>query len=248
MKNRRYPRVISLLFVSCLTALADKEKELEPRKPAPSAASKDKAGKADAPAPALLAADSQTVSLENGLSPNRRFEIVLEADKGSSRFKAYEFKGDQCQYPAFLIVDATSRKVITRVPWEGDTGGDEQPLKLHSTVLWNPGSTAVALTTRERFYTHCVVRVYDASRRTFVKVEFPDYKTMTGFPPPAAEDLRSRGYDKAVEWNKKGHLTVELKLSPASSEERPDSLHHRVTLEVSASGMKAVHREMLPQK
>lgn len=76
------------------------------------------------------------VALENGVSPGRKLEVTLEADKDSPRYKEYEFKGDKDQFPAFLIREIKTGKVLAPVGWEGDAGKDERPLRAKSSVLF----------------------------------------------------------------------------------------------------------------
>lgn len=50
------------------------------------------------------------VALTNGVSPDKKREVVLEADKGSARYETYELKGDDDGFPAFLIREIVSGK------------------------------------------------------------------------------------------------------------------------------------------
>ena len=55
---------------------------------------------------------SKGVARNNGVSPDKKREVVLEADKGNPRYEAYEFKGDAAQFPAFLIREINSARSV----------------------------------------------------------------------------------------------------------------------------------------
>ena len=70
-----------------------------------------------------------------------------------------------------------------------------------------------------------------------MKVDFPSYEAMTGFPPPDSKHLRPRGRATIEEWDKEDRLIYDLFASPSPSFAGNDPLVHRVYLEVSADGM-----------
>jgi hypothetical protein len=186
-----------------------------------------------------------TLALPGGVSPGGKFEVVLEADKGSPRYKAYEFKGAPDQFPAFLIREAITHRVLNRIRWMGDAGSDERPLIEHSSVSWSPGGNSVAINTHERFYARTSVWTLAPAVGSFEKAEFPDYKTLTGFDEPDPDQLRARGYAHVDGWTAEGHLIYTLILSSGGDYAGHDPLHHRVTLEVSATGMKVLLRQAI---
>ena len=109
-------------------------------------------------------------ALEGGTSPNRRHEVVLDTAP---------------ETPVLLVRELPSHHVVGRLEWPGDpTGGDTQPLRTHAKVLWQPTGEAVAINTDERFYAYTSVLARQPESGKFVHVQFPDYKTLTGFPPP----------------------------------------------------------------
>ena len=57
-----------------------------------------------------LAAPLEPVALENGVSPTKRHDVVLEADKDTPSFERYEMKGDESQFPRFFIRELPSGK------------------------------------------------------------------------------------------------------------------------------------------
>lgn len=184
------------------------------------------------------------VALENGVSPDKRREVVLEADKGSPRYEAYEFKGGDDQYPAFLIREVKTGSILARAGWRGDAGSDTQPLRRHSQVSWNPAGTAVILNTGERFYSHSNVWAFDEATGTFKEIELPNYKTMTGYETPNPDDLHPRGHNSAA-WTKDGNLVYEIILSPLNRKEGGDPFRHKITLRLGAKGFEVISREPL---
>lgn len=183
------------------------------------------------------------VALENGVSPSRKFEVVLEADKGSPRFERYEFKGDNDQYPAFLILEVASGKILTRVPWGSDSS-DWPSLREGSKVSWNPAGDSVILNTSSRFYSASSIWSFDVKSGVFKKTELPDYKTLTGFNEPKSADLRPRA-GAYSSWNDHGDLVHEITLSPLVEPKNGDPMRHRITLHMRPKGWTVVSREKL---
>jgi len=173
--------------------------------------------------------------------------VVLEAEKGSPRYRAYEFKGDEFQFPAFLIRELPTRKVLGRVPWPGDAGSDEQPLSASSAVLWSPDGNSVALNTTERYYAHTTVWTIDRGAGVFVEVGLPEYETLTGFEKPDSNDLRPRGCARIKEWTPDSHLVYELMFSPEPDYDGADSMHHEVTLRIAGQRMEVLSRKTIPR-
>lgn len=186
------------------------------------------------------------VALRDGASPDKKYEVVLEADKDSPSYKDYEFKGSEDQFPAFLIRDVKTHKVAARVRWMGDAVSDEKPLRLRSTVLWNPSGTSVILNTSERFYSHSGVWTLDQASGKFGKLDLPDYKTLTGFEAPTADELRPRGFSSSA-WTKEGNLEHKLILSPLHPKEGGDPFRHHITLRIGPEGFKVIAREELKE-
>lgn len=169
---------------------------------------------------------------------------MLEAEKGTAAFEAYEFKGDEKEFPAFLIREVRSGKVLTRVRWDGDANSDAQPLSLVSTVSWNPAGTAVILNTSERFYSHSGIWAFDQKFGGFKKLVLPDYKTMTGYEAPGSDELRPRGHG-STSWTKDGNLVYELTLEPLHPKDGGDSFRHKITFKFGAGGLEVLKREEL---
>lgn len=185
-------------------------------------------------------AQNEPVPLENGKSPDGRFEVVLEADKDTPGYEKYEMKGGS--YPAFLILDQESGKALVRIEFPGDVQSDQQPLRKHTKILWSPKSSAVAINTDERFYSHLTLAAFDEESGVFKKVIVPDYMTLTGFPDPPREQLRARGREFAEGWTEDGHLIYRLRYAPMPSFEGDDPLRHRIELAVESDGFKVVRR------
>ena len=195
----------------------------------------------------LIAAPPEPVPLEHGVSPNKRYDVVLEADKDTPAFQRYEFKGDDSEFPAFLVRELPSHRIVARLTWPGDaSAGDEQPLRSHTRVLWSPAGDAVIVNTNERFYSYSSVLTVQPETGRFVQVPFPDYKTLTGFEPPDSSQLRARGFTRA-EWTPEGLLVYAISSSPQPSYDGPDPLRHRITLRVTPTRMEVVGREVVPE-
>jgi hypothetical protein len=194
----------------------------------------------------LLAAPSEPVALKDGISPTKQHEVVLEADKDTPSFERYELKGDDSQFPRFLIRELPGGKTVGSLKWPGDTSGDSPPLRNHTQILWHPNGTAVAITTSERYYSQTNILALDPKTGKFLELRFPDYKTLTGYPKPKSDDLRPRGFGTALRWTEKGFLLYEMSSMPGASYKGTDPLHHRITLRVTPQGMEVVDREALP--
>ena len=188
------------------------------------------------------AAPKEPVALESGISPDGRFEVVLESDRDTPSYANYEMKGDTTAFPGFLIIERKTGKSLIRIEYPADPETDEQPLRKHTEVKWSPTSLAVAINTHERFYSHLSLAAYDSKHSKFKEIQLPDYKTLTGFPQPDSDQLRPRGFESVLSWNAKGNFVYELGLSPEASYNGPDPLHHIVELSISASGCKVVKR------
>ena len=186
------------------------------------------------------------VALENGVSPDKKFEVVLEADKDTPLYKKYEFKGGNDQFPAFLIREIQTGKVMARVGWVGDADSDQRSLRSKSNVYWNPSGTAVILNTSERNYSHSCIWAIDKKSGEFKRLEFPDYKTMTGFEAPSSDDLRPRGFSSSS-WTKDGDLKCEFVLSPLNPKDGGDPMRHKITLRLGPGGIEVIGREKLKE-
>jgi hypothetical protein len=184
---------------------------------------------------------AQTRALENGVSPDGRFEVVLEADIDDPAFSRYELKGEDDQFPAYLVLQRQSGKILMRIRYPADSHSDKQPLRKHTKVLWSPLSTAVAINTRERFYTHTSLAVFDPGKVEFRRVELPDYETLTSFSKPDSRKLKPRGASWVSAWTSEGHFIYESRLASLVDEEL-DPLRHRVELSIGAEGCKVVKR------
>jgi hypothetical protein len=193
-----------------------------------------------------LAAPLEPVALESGVSPTKQYDVVLEADKDTPAFDRYEMKGDDSQFPRFFIRHLPSGTTVGSLRWPGDpSGGDSQPLRSHTKVLWSPDGSAVAINTDERFYSFTSVLASDPKSGKFVRVQFPDYKKLTGHATPKSEDLKPRGFSQSVCWTPKGFLVYEFGYSPAASYSGSDPLHYRITLRVTSRGMEVISSEPL---
>ena len=193
-----------------------------------------------------LAIPSEPVALQNGVSPSKRYEVVLEADKDTPSFKRYEMKGDPSQFPRFLIRELPGGRTVGSLSWTGDPGSDEQPLRSHCKVLWRGDGTAVAINTHERFYSYTSIFALAPKTGKFVEIKIPDYKTLSGFSEPNTEQLKPCGGDRVLGWTKEGALVYEISLTPLASYKGDDPLEHRISLRVTSKGMTVLKRESPP--
>jgi len=176
-----------------------------------------------------LAKDKLT-KLDNGISPNKRFEVVL--DEVELRF---------------LIIELKTGKRVGITDYSADPHTDAQPLKSHVTVSWSPKGTAVALQQSERFYSSCSILIYDAKRIKFVDAVLPTYKEMTGFPQPDPKDLRPRGSSGFVEWTDRETFFYGIHLVPEPLYKGADPLEHTVELTLDPKGCKVVKKQQAEQ-
>ena len=172
-------------------------------------------------------------ALEGGTSPSKRHEVVLDT---------------AAETPLLLVRELPGNRVVGRLEWPGDpSGGDTQPLRTHAAVLWQPTGEAVAINTDERLYAYTSVLARQPESGKFVQLQFPDYKTLTGFPPPNPDQLRPRAFTRAVAWTADGNLIYAIGYSPDASYEGADPLSHRITLRITSKGMEVIRREANPE-
>ena len=189
-----------------------------------------------------LAQESKGVKLTNGISPNKKFEVVLEADKGSPKYKEYELKGDETEFPAFLIRELSSGKILSRIVWQGDSNSDQQSLTKKSVINWNNDGSAVIINTSERFYSYSTVWFLDKDQ-FFRELIIPDYKTLTGFEKPNTEHLRPRGHT-SMKWSEDGDLIYGIHLQGMRAMKNNDPLSHIITLRLDQKkGLTVINRK-----
>lgn len=158
---------------------------------------------------AVVLGTTEQVPLSGGVSPDGAWEVALEADHDSPRFREYEFKGGDEQFPAFLVVDRGSRAVLGRIPWPGAASEKEVLLRDRTQVKWRSDSTAVAINTRDAFYAQSLVLVRKPQNRRFTDVPLPPYAELSGHARPPDEKVRPRGRNIAIRWTAEGYLIFE---------------------------------------
>ena len=173
-------------------------------------------------------------------SPDGKLHAVLDMDRDPTLVP--EWKGDS--FPHIELTEISTGKVLQSVRYYGAAADDQRPLREHVEVLWRPDATAFALTINDRFYSSTLIFAMNAERR-FVRVEFPSYEDMTGFPTPDPKDLRPRGRSTVKGWDTKGRLLYSIFLGPEATYSGKDPLSHEVVLEVAATGMKC-HSKVHP--
>jgi hypothetical protein len=158
---------------------------------------------------AVVLSAGEPVPINGGVSPDERYEVVLEADHDSPRFLEYEFKGGEEQFPALLVVHRGSRGILGRFPWPGAATETESRLRDRTQVKWRSDSAAVAINTRDRFYAQTLVLAHHAESGRFAAVAIPPYAELTGRPMPPDHKLRSRGREISIGWTDEGRLVLE---------------------------------------
>lgn len=191
---------------------------------------------------------AEPVPLKDGRSPDQRFEVCLEADKDTPSFAKYQFKGGEENFPAFVVREIKTGKILSRFGYPSDPHSDKRPLREKVSVSWHPDSQRVFMNSRERFYTATTVVAYHAKEKEFKWIPFPSYEKLTGFPDPPRRHLRPRCHSISVAWTKAGTLIHELGYSPMPSYKGKDPLLHRIELKVAATGMTVVKRTPLARR
>lgn len=188
---------------------------------------------------AVLLATSAPVSIVGGVSPDGAFEVVLEADHDTPRFDAYELKGGDEQFPAFLVRKRKGSAILGRFPWPGAASEREALLRDRTQIMWRSDSAAVAINTRDTHYANSLVLALDPASGVVSRLPVPPYADLTGRPDPPPEKLRSRGRDIAIHWTAAGLLVFETwRWGDASY-----PLSYRVSLRLTQGRLVVVDRE-----
>ena len=166
------------------------------------------------------------------LSPDGKILAVMDVERDPKIDP--EWKGDS--YPQIEVTEKDTGKVLASIRYFGSPGDDARPLREHVHLSWRADSKAFAITIDDRFYSSSVVFALNKDSK-FVKVDFPSYEVMTGFPVPDSKHMRPRGRATVEGWDKENRLIYELCASPLPSFVGNDPLVHRIHLEVSADGM-----------
>ena len=187
---------------------------------------------------AIAVAD--TPEVPKSLSPDGKIHAVMDIDRDPKIDP--EWKEDS--YPQIEVTEKDTGRVLASIGYFGSPGDDARPLREHVRLGWRSDSKAFAITIDDRFYSSSLAFALNKDFK-FVKVDFPSYEAMTGFPPPDSKHLRPRGRATVEGWDMEDRLIYDLFASPSPSFAGNDPLVHRVYLEVSADGMtpKAVESE-----
>ena len=175
---------------------------------------------------------ADTPEVPNSLSPDGTIHAVMDVDRDPKI--APEWKEDS--FPQIEVTEKGTGKVWASVDYFGSPGSDARPLREHVRLSWRADSKAFAITIDDRFYSSTVAFALNKDSK-FVKVDFPSYEAMTGFPPPDSKHLRPRGRATVEGWDKEDRLIYDLFASPLPSFAGNDPLVHRIHLDVSADGM-----------
>ena len=186
-----------------------------------------------------LLAFADIPSVPDSDSPDGKLHAVIDIDRDLKIQP--ELKEDS--FPRIEITEKMSGKILASIEYFGSEGDDARPLREHVSVHWRPDSKAFSVTIDDRFYSSSAVFALN-SKSKFVKVEFPSYKTMTGFPEPNSDQLKPRGRSTVEGWDKEGRLIYYLFMSPLASYEGNDPLEHRILLEVTSKRMIPVKKDL----
>lgn len=181
-------------------------------------------------------AKAEVPAIPNSDSPDGNIHAVMDIDRDPKIDP--EWKEDS--YPRIEITDKATRKILASLRYFGSPGDDARPLREHVVLKWRSDSKAFAITINDRFHSDAGVYVMNQESK-FVSVKFPDYKSMTGFPPPSAEHLKPGGRSTVEGWDREGRLIYKIMYSPLASFTGHDPLNHCVFLRVSATGMVPEH-------
>lgn len=183
-------------------------------------------------------------AIPESVSPDGKIHAVMDIDRDPSISPSW--KGDNDEDAAQIeITERQTGNVTKKIPYFGDPWSDQRPLREHVSIKWRSDSRAFAVTIHERFYSNTSVYVID-DLSNVVKVLFPSYTDMTGFPEPDVKHLRPRGRATVEGWDKEGRLIYDLFASPLHSFTGNDPLVHRIFLDVTADGM--IPREVAHEK
>lgn len=183
--------------------------------------------------PALIGvAVAATPEVPGSLSPDGKIHLVIDVDRDPKIDPEWK----EGSFPQIEVTEKDSGRVLASIAYFGPPADDARPLREHVRVGWRPDSEAFAITIDDRFHSSSVVFALNQESR-FVKVDFPSYEAMTGFPAPDRKHLRPRGRATVEGWNKEGRLIYDLFASPLPSFTGSDPLVHRIRLDVSADGM-----------
>lgn len=176
----------------------------------------------------------------NSLSPDGKFHAVMDVDRDPRIDPGWK----EDSFPKIELTEKGTGKVWASVDYFGSPGSDARPLREHVRLSWRSDSKAFAMTVDDRFHSSSVVFALNKDSK-FVKVDFPSYEAMTGFPSPDSKQLRPRGRATVGGWDKEDRLIYDLFASPLPSFTGNDPLVHRIRLDVTADGMtpKAVESE-----
>lgn len=176
----------------------------------------------------------------DSLSPDGKIHAVMDIDRDSEI--SPEWKGDS--FPQIEVTDKGTGRILASIGYFGSPGDDARPLREHVRVSWRPDSKAFGITIDDRFYSSCVVYVLNDEGKFVPAPSLPtDYEKLTGFPAPDVKDLRPRGRDQVVGWDKEGRLIYSIFRSPLPTFQGKDPLRHRVYLDVTPDSVTVVRVE-----
>ncbi len=184
----------------------------------------------------MTAADFPVVP--ESISPDGKIHAVMDVDRDPTISPEWK----EASFPQIEITQKDTGRILASIEYFGSSGDDTRPLREHVRVSWRSDSKAFAVTINDRFYSSSKVFAMNKESK-FVQVAFPDYQTLTSFPPPDRKHLRPRGRAAVEGWDQEGRLIYDLFAVPLPSLTGNDPLIHRIYLEVADTKMVPVKVE-----
>ena len=174
------------------------------------------------------------------VSPNGKIHAVMDIDrdpKMSPEWKGYSF-------PQIEITEKATGNVLLSVGYFGAVGDSELPLREKIELSWRPDSKAFSINIHDRYYSFSSVFVHN-EKEQFVSTQIPtlSYEQMTGFPTPDVKQLRPRGRDKVLGWDKEGLLIYSIFRVPLPTFTGSDPLRHKIYFDISSTKVTRVKIE-----
>lgn len=185
-------------------------------------------------------ADLELSSVEDGVSPNGKFEIffssaqskIVVKDKATSHIIGSISPHIHDEGKDYYLVDFG----FTECAYS-DPRNDDSSIGSNVTVSWSPNSDAVAITWNVHLPSSCSILVLN-DRGVFVEADFPSYQEMTGYSEPGAKTMAyQRSSDlvasRLVRWSEEGTFTYNFNLLPEPGYTANDPLSHTVELTIN---------------
>ena len=104
----------------------------------------------------LVSADADPILLGSSPGPEHHFEVLLSTDKDRPEYENLEFKDDS--YPMIIVRATATKDILVQFPFPADPYSDMMRLRNHISLDWSSSGVHLAVTARERFYSHLLIR------------------------------------------------------------------------------------------